>query len=255
MHDLNAEAVDLTYRLALRYKEASGTAFTFAQSTDPEAALEGADFVVVTISTGGLKAMATDLSIPEEYGIYQTVGDTVGPGGLSRALRNIPVMLKLARTMEQRCPQAWMLNLTNPLSALTRVVNKESDIRALGICHSVYGTAHQYATFFGATLNEVAFVNTGIDHCSWFPEFLVKGREAYELLEEMGVEEWLAKPAAEAKEDRDLRAALRFALQPDVGPRLRGDPGYRGSPHVRVLPDLLAEPRERGAIRSDSHHH
>ncbi len=96
------------------------------------------------------------------------------------------------------------------------MVNKETDIRALGICHSVFGTAHQYASFLGATLNEVAFVNTGIDHCSWFPEFLVKGREAWELLEEMGLEEWLSKPAAEAKSDPTLRATLRSALQSDA---------------------------------------
>ena len=97
---------------------------TIEQTTDRTNALDGADAVVVTISTGGLKAMAHDLEIPEKYGIFQTVGDTTGPGGLSRSLRNIPVFLDLARAMETRCPEAWMLNCSNPLSALTRTVTR-----------------------------------------------------------------------------------------------------------------------------------
>jgi len=229
LHDLNPEALDLTYRLALRYKEVSGSAIAFEQTSYPEVALDGADFAVVTISTGGLRTMATDLSIPEEYGIYQTVGDTVGPGGLARALRNIPVFLNLARTMEQCCPKAWMLNLTNPLSALTRVVNKESGIRALGICHGVYGTAEMYARFFGISLADLAFVSTGIDHCSWFPEMVVQGRDAWEVLGEKGLEAWLAKQPAEAKDDPvfgplfELRCSFllgrEFGALPSIGDR------------------------------------
>jgi len=229
LNDISSEALELNYRLALRYKEVSGSAITFARTTDQEEALDGADFAVVTISTGGLKTTAHDLSIPEEYGIFQTVGDTVGPGGLARALRNIPVFLGMARTMERRCPQAWMLNLSNPLSALTRVVNKETSIRALGMCHGVYGTAQEFADFLGVTLADIAFVNTGLDHCSWFTEFLVKGREAWELLDEKGLDAWLAKPAAEAKHDPvfgplyDLRCSLmlgrHYGALPAIGDR------------------------------------
>jgi alpha-galactosidase len=229
LHDINAEALDLTYRLALKYQEQFSPALTFSQTTDQAEALEGADFVVVTISTGGLKSMRVDLEVPEEFGIFQTVGDTVGPGGLSRALRNVPVFLALARAMDKRCPRAWMLNVSNPLCALTRVVNKETRIRALGLCHGVLGVAGQYAEFFGVGLERCAYVNTGIDHCAWFTEFVVGGRPAAELLREKGLGKWLAKPPAEAKEDptfgrlHDLRCGLALGEQlgalPAIGDR------------------------------------
>jgi alpha-galactosidase/6-phospho-beta-glucosidase family protein len=201
LHDVNPEALALSYQLALKYKELSGSDITFSQTGDQAEAFAGADFVIVTISTGGLKAMATDLSIPEEYGVFQTVGDSTGPGGLSRALRNLPVFVSMAQMMERQCPQAWMLNLSNPLVAITRAVNKETSIRALGICHGIYGVAGMYASFFGVPLGEVAFVNTGIDHCSWFTDFLVNGRDAWELLEERGLSAWLEKPPVEAAQD------------------------------------------------------
>ena len=89
---------------------------------------------MVTITTGGLPTMALDLDIPEKYGIYQSVGDTVGPGGLSRALRNVPVMVGIARAMERRCPDAWMLNLTNPLTVLTRVVEHDDAHQSRWAC-------------------------------------------------------------------------------------------------------------------------
>jgi len=229
LNDINPEALELNYQLALRYQEVSGSAITFERTVNQEQALDGADFAVVTISTGGLKTMEPDLLIPEEYGIFQTVGDTVGPGGLSRALRNIPVFLEMARTMERRCPEAWMINLSNPLSVLTRVVNKETGIRALGMCHGVYGTAQQYADFLGVTLADVAFVNTGLDHCSWFTEFLVKGENAWDLLDEKGLDAWLAKPPSEAKDDPvfaslyDLRCSLmlgqHYGPLPAIGDR------------------------------------
>jgi len=210
MHDIDPEPLALTYRLALKCREITGTDTTFEQTTDQAAALEGADYVVVTISTGRLKTMRVDLEVPEKYGIFQPVGDTVGPGGLSRALRNVPVFLQMAQAMEKRCPKAWMLNLSNPLSALTRVVNKETGIRALGVCHGVIGTARDYARFLGAKLEECSYVNSGIDHCSWFPRFLVKGRSAEELLQERGVDKWLAKPPAEAERDHTFGGLYHY---------------------------------------------
>jgi len=103
LHDLNAEALAMNSELAERYQQACGASITFEQTTEQSAAFDGADYVVVTISTGGLRTMRPDLEIPEKYGIFQTVGDTTGPGGLSRALRNIPVFLEMARNMEELC--------------------------------------------------------------------------------------------------------------------------------------------------------
>jgi len=204
LHDINPEPLELNFQLALKYKELADSDTAFQQTTDQAAAFDGADYVVVTISTGGLKTMRVDLEVPEKYGIFQPVGDTVGPGGLSRALRNVPVFLQMGRAMEERCPSAWMLNVSNPLSALTRAVNKETSIRAIGVCHGVRNVMHRYARFLGAELADCAFVNTGIDHCAWATDLFIDGRDAGELLLEKGVDEWLTKPAAGAKEDEAL---------------------------------------------------
>ena len=200
LHDLNPEALALNFELARRYQEVSGAPVSFEQTTEQKAALEGADYVVVTISTGGLKTMRPDLEIPEKYGIFQTVGDTTGPGGLSRALRNVPIFLSMARNMEELCPDAWLINLSNPLAALTRAVTKETGVRAIGSCHGVGGVARSYARFFSATLEQCAYVNTGIDHCSWFTDLIVGDRQALDLLTDMGVDEWLALSPEQARE-------------------------------------------------------
>ena len=201
LHDIDPGALALTYRFALAHQRRTASALTFSQTTGQAEALEGADFVIVTISTGGLEAMRPDLEIPERYGIFQTVGDTVGPGGISRALRNIPVFLSLAQAMEERCPHAWLLNVSNPLSALTRVVAKETGIRALGLCHGVVGVAQEYAQFFRVGLDHCAYVNSGLDHCAWFTEFVVDSRPAIDILREKGLDAWLAKSPVEAKAD------------------------------------------------------
>jgi alpha-galactosidase len=113
----------------------------------------------------------------------------------------VPVFLKFGQAMEKRCPDAWMLNLSNPLSALTRVITKETGAKALGLCHGVTGVASAYAEFFGAALGDCHYVNTGIDHCSWFTEFLVNGKSAQQMLIGRGVDQWLAKSPEDAQKD------------------------------------------------------
>ena len=111
-----------------------GTEVDVTTTTDQRRALEGADFVVVTISTGGFPTMRVDLEVPARHGIYQSVGDSVGPGGVNRALRNIPVLVGIGHDMEEVCPDAWMLNITNPMTCLTRSVCRgdvDQDGRAL----------------------------------------------------------------------------------------------------------------------------
>ena len=201
LFDIDADALELTHSLAEKYRELVGSTMTFGQTTDREEAFDGADAVVVTITTGGLGAMRRDLEIPEKYGIYQTVGDTVGPGGLVRVLRNVPVFLNIARAMERRCPRAWMLNCSNPLCALTRLVTRETSIRALGVCHGVSGSADRYASFFDVERSDISYTNTGIDHCAWFTHFVVDGRAALGRLVEKGLERWLALPPDEAERD------------------------------------------------------
>ena len=114
-----------------------GVGLTVETTTDRRAALPGADFVVATISTGGFDAMRHDLAVPRRHGVVQSVGDTVGPGGISRALRNIPVFLAIAADMAECCPDAWLLNLTNPMTTICRAVTRETPVRTVGLCHEL----------------------------------------------------------------------------------------------------------------------
>ena len=142
-----------------------------------EEALRGADFVVLSISTGGLDATALDLEIPGRYGVVQTVGDTVGPGGLFRGLRNIPVVVEIARAMERSCPDAVLLNLTNPLTVLTRAVTKATSIGAVGLCHELFSTLGMLSKMFDAPEEVINVRVAGVNHFIWVTDVSVHGRD------------------------------------------------------------------------------
>jgi alpha-galactosidase len=167
LHDLDAAAGEELCRLGRMMVEATGSGLSIEANLDQREALRGADFVVVTITTGGLEAMRHDLEVPLRYGIRQPVGDTVGPGGLSRALRNVPVLVELARTMEQVCPDAWMINISNPMAALVRAVAKSTRIKVVGLCHEVLGVRRRLAELFDAAEEGIELQVAGTNHLPW----------------------------------------------------------------------------------------
>jgi alpha-galactosidase/6-phospho-beta-glucosidase family protein len=162
--DTDETRLPLIERYAEHVADVLGIGLTVRTTTNQRDALRDADFVIVTISTGGFESMRHDLDIPARYGIVQPVGDTVGPGGISRSLRNVPVLVGLARDMEALCPRAWMLNITNPMTALCEAVNRSSSIRTVGLCHEVTITSFWFCVFLeadGAALDPVV---TGVNH-------------------------------------------------------------------------------------------
>jgi len=140
-----------------------------------DSALKGADLVLVSISTGGFEAMAVDYNVPEKYGVYHTVGDTTGPGGISRSLRNIPVFIDIARKMNKYCPDAWMLHVTNPLTQLTRAVERSGLIRTIGMCHEYTGAIGTLSAFFGVDRSEIDSLCVGVNHFTVLKDLTVKG--------------------------------------------------------------------------------
>src|SRR3954468_18939023 len=190
--DPDGTALGEVAALARALIEDAGADLALATTTDRSRALDGADHVAVTIAVGGFDAMAADLEVPEAYGIHQTVGDTVGPGGLSRALRNIPVLVDIAREMERRCPRAWMLNLSNPLTALTRAVTRETSIRAAGLCQGAIEHVQYLAGLLGVEgeglppNGAIEFTTAGIDHCPFLLDLRVRGRDGLAELAERG---------------------------------------------------------------------
>ncbi len=149
---------------------------------DRKEALKGADAVCCTILCGGVNVWRHDIEIPKKYGIDTNVGDTRGPSGVFRALRTIPTMIDICRDMERYCPDAILLNYTNPMAMLCRAMQQTTDVQVTGLCHSVQGTAGMLAHWIGAPMDEIDYVCAGINHQAWYLDFKWKGKDAYPLI-------------------------------------------------------------------------
>ena len=182
LEDIDPVSVEKLGAYARMASDRLGVAATITTTTDQRASLFGADFVVVTISTGGFEAMAVDLEVPARHGILQSVGDSVGPGGINRSLRNVPVLVGIGRDMEECCPDAWMLNLTNPMSCLTRAVCRETAIKTVGLCHEVSNFCLDLAIALGKPHTVVRPVVAGVNHFPVVCELDVDGTPGLELL-------------------------------------------------------------------------
>ncbi len=156
---------------------------TFVPTSNQKRALEGADFVLITINTGGVEATAKDIKIPEDFGVYATVGDTVGPGGWARALRNFPVFQQLGEDIVQLAPEATVLNYSNPMSVLTKVLAIEVGERVVGLCHGVYENFDTLRALLRLDSEEELTVNYGgLNHFFWVLDFTVRGEPGYPAL-------------------------------------------------------------------------
>jgi len=183
LHDIDPEALDLVYRFAGIAKEKLHSSLTITRTGSRDDAIRNADYVMLTISTGGLEAMRHDLEIPAKYGIMQPVGDTVGPGGISRTLRNVPVVAELAGAMKRRCPDAWLINYSNPMTTLTRTVYRTSKIKCVGLCHELQGTYAVLRKFLDLP-PETGFQSVlgGINHFTWIFDLLIDGEDGFALI-------------------------------------------------------------------------
>lgn len=151
---------------------------------DRAIALAGADVVICTILVGGVSVWRYDIEIPKQFGVDTNVGDTRGPSGIFRALRTIPVMLDIVKDMEKYCPNALLLNYTNPMAMLCRAMQRSTKVQVTGLCHSVQGTAIMLANWIGASYFDVTYTCAGINHQAWYLEFKWNGQDAYPLIAE-----------------------------------------------------------------------
>lgn len=226
--DINAQALNTMAALARRMVAQLNVGATIEATTDLRAALDGADYVIVAIRVGQSRA---HIDIPLKYGISQAVGDTAGPGGTFYFLRNAPAMVHIAKTMEQVCPDALMLNYTNPMVMLCWALHKLARIRLVGLCHSVQGTAMTLAEYIGAPFEEVSYWVAGINHMAWFLEFRWKGKDAYPLL-------WEAMKKPEIYE-RDI---VKWEIMKHFGAFVSESSIHNSEymPYFRRTPELIA---------------
>jgi alpha-galactosidase len=181
LEDLLQERLDLVYALGRKMIDDLGLDFDLEKTLSLEEALQGADFVILTITTGRLESMRPDLEIPARYGIRQSVGDTTGPGGLSRALRNIPVIAEIGRKVMEICPEALFLNYTNPLTVLTRVLAIQG-VKVVGLCHEWIGVREHLAAIFNTTPEKIDARIAGVNHLIWVTDLYADGKHAWNEL-------------------------------------------------------------------------
>jgi alpha-galactosidase len=171
LFDINRAASDLNAAFLSRLDERLKTGARFISTDNRTKALRGADYVIITISTGGLAAMAHDIAIPERFGIYHTVGDTAGPGGWARFIRNYPVFVSLARDIRRLAPEAVVLNYTNPMTALTAVLARLLPGPVVGLCHGLFECLRFLRDYAGALREEdLAVRYAGINHFFFITE-------------------------------------------------------------------------------------
>lgn len=151
-------------------------------TTDRREAVQDADYVITTFQQGGLDAYKLDIEVPQRYGVEQCVGDTLGPGGVFRALRTIPVLLDLCYDMDKLAPDALLINYVNPMAMNCWAVEVGTGRPHVGLCHSVQGTSEMLAHWVGVPYEEIVFVCAGINHQAWFLEFCRGKEDVYPLI-------------------------------------------------------------------------
>jgi alpha-galactosidase len=187
--DIDQAVLDLMAQFGRKVIAQEQLSATIEATTDRAEALAGANYVITTFRVGGEEATSLDVHIPLKYGLDQAVGDTIGPGGIFYGQCHIPLLLDICRDMERLCPEALLINHTNPMAMLCWAANSATRIKNVGLCHSVQHTSEQLAGHIGAPYEEVSYWVAGINHMAWFLRFEWRGQDAYPLLRQR-LAEW-----------------------------------------------------------------
>ena len=165
--DINTEALAAMTRLAERMNQQWESSMRIHTTTDIEQALPGADYVISMLESSRHALWQLDMQIPHKYGVMQVLGENGGPGGLSHTLRTAPLVLAVAKAMERHCPQAWLLNYTNPVPRICRPVVKYTAIKVIGFCHGIGGTINTIAQILSMPLEDIDVKAAGLNHFHW----------------------------------------------------------------------------------------
>jgi alpha-galactosidase len=229
--DIDAERLELAHAIAERLIALTGKHWTMSASIDRCDVLAGSDFVVNTVEVAGLANVRHDYDIPLKYGIDQCIGDTIGPGGIFKALRTGPVWLEILQDCERLCPHAWVLNYTNPMSILTLAALQGTAMRTVGLCHSVQSTSRKIAEYLAMPYDQLEWRCAGINHNAWFTELhSAEGVDLYPLLRERALQ-------GEVYE----RDPVRFEMMLHFGAFVTESSGHFSEyvPYFRKRPDLV----------------
>ena len=196
LYDIDPQRLEESYQmLTIINHNINNDKARIVKYTDRREALRDAKYVINAVQVGGYEpCTVTDFEIPKKYGLRQTIGDTVGIGGIFRALRTIPVMLEFVRDMEQVCPDTLFLNYTNPMAMLTLAMLKASPVRTIGICHSVQVCVPQLLYRLGLPQDGVSYKIAGINHMAWLLEITRHGQDYYPEIRRRAISGPIIKP-------------------------------------------------------------
>ena len=183
--DIDATRLELAKSIAERLVELSCKKWKVIASTDRQEVLAGTDYVVNSIEVAGLQNVRADYDIPLRYGVDQCIGDTIGPGGIFKALRTGPAWLDIVADCQRLAPRAMILNYTNPMSILTLAAARSTSQPVVGLCHSVQGTSRQLAGYLSIPYEELTWRCAGINHNAWFTTLEHRGVDQYPRLREL----------------------------------------------------------------------
>jgi alpha-galactosidase len=235
--DIDTERLELAHRIGEVLVERSGHDWRVEATSERKQALPGCDYVINTIEVAGLRNVRPDYEIPLKYGVDQCIGDTIGPGGIFKMLRTGPAWLAILRDVAQLCPRAVVMNYTNPMSALTLLALRATELQVVGLCHSVQGTSRQLATYLDVPHEELRFRCGGINHLAWFIELTHQGQDLYPRLRE-------------AAHDPEIYECdpVRFEVLRHFGCFVTESSGHFSEyvPYFRKRPDLLARYTREG---------
>jgi alpha-galactosidase len=216
--DIDPQALETADKLSRRMVEARGGDIRISASTDRRDLLADADVVVCTIGVGGRRAWERDVQIPREYGVYQPVGDSVMPGGISRAMRMIPALIDIARDVQTLCPQAIFINYANPMTANCWAIRQATGVPVVGLCHGVFDTERQLAKYLGVPPGEVTSLAVGLNHLTFMVDLRWNGTDALPLLRRRSARDRRTSDSTELGMIFDETGAWRDAIGPADSP-------------------------------------
>lgn len=184
--DIDPRRLDIARRLVelIVEKKGKSTSISVIASTDRREVIKGSDFVINQIEVNGLSTVMNEYEIPLKYGVKQCIGDTLGPGGLFKTLRTLPSWLEIVHDIERLCPNAIILNYTNPMSAVTLATSRSTPLPVVGLCHSIQNTSRQLAEYLDVPYEELKWRAGGINHMSWFVDLTHNGQDMYPVLKD-----------------------------------------------------------------------
>lgn len=189
LYDIDDDRLKQSEAMLNNINQNTGGFGTIKAYTDRRAALKDSDYVVNAIQVGGYEpSTVIDFEVPKKYGLRQTIGDTLGIGGIFRSLRTIPVLFDFARDMEELCPDAWFLNYTNPMPILTGALLRYTDVKTVGLCHSVQGCASGLLKGLGMSDEDIQWKIAGINHMAWLLEITQNGVDLYPEIKRRALE-------------------------------------------------------------------